>query len=277
MRTNFNQMLLKARKRHCAVGQFNINNMEWTKMILLAAKKCRYPIILGITKNTAYYLGGFNSVSQMVNGMIMDLEIDVDVCLNLDHGESFQICKEAIDSGFDAVMFDGSRYPIEENINTINKLYEYAQRYCCSIEGQIGTFDKKDNFASLDEVKKFVDNANFDCLAVSCGSKHATIVKELNLEILEDIKKIKDINISLHGGSGVPHDLLNRAINIGCCKVNINTENMIIWSNEVKKYLSENNCVYSPRDIIGAGLEALENNIEKRIREFAGGVIYEQL
>lgn len=269
MLTNFNTMLDKARISSNAIGQFNINNMEWTKEILLAAQQCNVPVILGITENTSNYLGGFIAVVEMVKGLINSMNIDVDVCLNLDHGKTINTCKAAINAGFTAVMFDGSGYTLEENISLTNLLCNYARERCCSVEGQLGEFEvDTDGQTNFDECKVFLENTEVNCLAVSCGSKHSAKVKTLDISLLKNIQNYRSTNLSLHGGSGVPSDFLIKAIKAGCCKVNINTESMCLWVRRVREILQKEPFEYNPRKIIGSGLDEMRENIIRRINFF---------
>lgn len=271
MLVNSNEMLLKAKKNHYAVPHFNINNLEWTKYILEECNELNIPVILGVSEGAAKYMGGFNTIYKMTEGLIQDLNIKIPVCLHVDHAESEKVCIAAIDAGFKSVMIDASIYQVEENILITKKVVDYAHKHNVSVEAEIGHIkEAKDNIekienATLEDCLKIVKETHIDSLAPALGSVHGLYKEEANLDF-ETMQKINDeleIPLVLHGGTGIEDEKIKHAIACGISKININTDLQVAWSKDVKKFIKENDTVYDPRKIIQSG----EKAIKRRIRE----------
>lgn len=271
MLVNSNEMLLKAKKNHYAVPHFNINNLEWTKYILEECNELNIPVILGVSEGAAKYMGGFNTIYKMTEGLIQDLNIKIPVCLHVDHAKSEKVCISAIDAGFKSVMIDASIYQVEENILITKKVVDYAHKHNVSVEAEIGhikeakdNIDKMEN-ATLEDCLKIVKETHIDSLAPALGSVHGLYKEEANLDF-ETMQKINDeleIPLVLHGGTGIEDEKIKYAIACGISKININTDLQVAWSKDVKKFIKENDTVYDPRKIIQSG----EKAIKRRVRE----------
>lgn len=274
MLENMKDMLELAKKDKYCVPQFNINNLEWTRFILEESNKENSPVILGISEGAAKYMGGYKVIASMVKELIISLNIKVPVALHLDHGSSFDSCKEAIDAGFTSVMIDASKYSLEENINITKQVVEYANQYNVSVEAEIGHIGGNEDgiansnlYAKTSDCQKLYNNTHIDALAPALGSVHGLYKGEpkLDFDRMLEISELLNIPLVLHGGTGINDELLKRAISCGICKLNINTELQIVWSNDVRKYLSENKNVYDPRKIIASGEIAMKNAIKHKI------------
>lgn len=271
MLVNFNTMLQKAKKEKYAIAHFNINNLEWTKYILEKCNELKTPVILGVSESAVKYMGGFKVVTNMVKGLIEDLNIKSPVCLHLDHGKSVETCIKAIDAGFTSVMIDASDKKLEENIKITKKVVDYAHKYNVSVEAEIGyigieTNDKMNN-ATLDDCIKLYENTNVDAIAPALGSVHGFYKGKPNLDY-DTMKKISQsikIPLVLHGGTGIPNEDIIKSIQFGISKININTELQSIWSKEVRQFLINDKQVYDPRKIISIGECAIKNKIEEII------------
>lgn len=264
---NMVNMLQKAYKEHYAVGQFNINNVEWTSAVLEIAEKTRTPVILGVTTGAAKYMGGWHTVVGMVKGLMEDLKITVPVALHVDHGPTVKDCKDAIDAGFTSVMIDASHFPLEENIKMVKEVVDYAHARGASVEAELGRVGgQEDNvvaesmYADPAECKRLVDETHVDCLAPALGSVHGPYKGEpkLGFAEMEEISNLLNIPLVLHGGSGIFPEQFKMAIDRGTSKVNINTECQQAWTAIVRKVLEENKNVYDPRKIIGPGREGIK-------------------
>ncbi len=263
MLVNAKEMLIKAKNGKYAVAQININNLEWTKVTLETVQELNSPIILGVTSGAAKWMGGWNAIVGMVKGLIKDLNITVPVALHVDHGGSFEICKAAIDAGFTSVMYDVSNLSIEDNVENTKKVVEYAKKYDVSVEAEVGTVGGTEdgvtggvNYASLDECKK-ISETGIDFLAASLGSVHGDYVGEPNLGFDEMAQYSKETNLPLvlHGGSGIPDEMIKKAIENGEAKINVNTEVQKAFATGIRKYIEEENdkqgTGYDPRKVIG--------------------------
>lgn len=261
-------MLNKAFKEHYAVGQFNINNVEWTSAILEEAEKTKTPVILGVTTSAAKYMGGWHTVVGMVKGLMEDLKITVPVALHVDHGPTVKDCKDAIDAGFTSVMIDASHYPLEENIRIVKEVTDYAHSRpnYVSVEAELGRVGGQEDFvvaesayAIPEECVRLVKETGVDCLAPALGSVHGPYHGEpkLGFKEMKEIAGLVNIPLVLHGGSGIPNDQLRMAIDRGTSKININTECQMAWTKIVREVLSTNDKVYDPRKIIGPGREGI--------------------
>lgn len=274
---NMKEMLIKARKEHYAVGQFNINNLEWTQAILDEAQALNAPVILGVSEGAGKYMGGWTVVSAMVKAYIEAKNITVPVALHLDHGTSFEVCKAAIDEGFTSVMIDASHYPFEENIEMTKKVVEYAHAQGVSVEAELGKVGgQEDNivaesmYADPEECKILVEKTGIDCLAPALGSVHGPYHGEpkLGFKEMAYINELLNMPLVLHGGSGIPDEQLRKAIDRGTAKINVNTESQQAWTAIVRKVLSEDSKVYDPRKVIGPGKEGIKAVVRAKCEVF---------
>jgi fructose-bisphosphate aldolase class II len=274
---NMSVMLQKAKEGKYAVGQFNINNLEWTNAILKAAEEMQSPVILGVSEGAAKYMGGYKTIVNMVKGLLEDLNITVPVTIHLDHGTSFESCKKAIDAGFTSVMYDGSHFPFNENVENTKKVVEYAHSRGATVEAEIGTVGGEEdgiiggiNYADLDECVRLVKATNIDALAPALGSVHGPYQGEPKLGFAEmlAIKEATNTPLVLHGGTGIPTVQVQKAIERGTCKINVNTENQISFTKVVREVLATNDKVYDPRKFLGPGAKAITETVKQKIQEF---------
>ena len=271
-------MLNKALEGKYAVGQFNINNLEWTQAILAAAEEEKSPVILGVSEGAARHMGGFKTVVMMVKGLLEDMNITVPVAIHLDHGSSFDKCKAAIDAGFTSVMIDASHHPFEENVETTKKVVDYAHANGVSVEAELGTVGGQEDdvvadgviYADAQECKELVEKTGIDCLAPALGSVHGPYKGEPNLGFaeMEEIKNLTNMPLVLHGGTGIPEADIKKSISLGTSKINVNTENQIAFAKRVREVLDADKEVYDPRKFIGPGREAIKETVVGKIREF---------
>ena len=274
MLVNAKEMMKKAHDEHYAVPHFNINNLEWTRFILEECEANHSPVILGVSEGAKKYMGGFHTVSQMVKALHDDLKITVPVALHLDHGSSYDTCKEAIDSGFTSVMFDGSKLSLEENLAVTKKVVEYAKKYNVSVEAEIGHIGGEEDgvadelaYATVEDATRLGLETGIDFLAPALGSVHGIYKGEpkLDFERMKKINEITKLPLVLHGGSGIPDDMIKKAISCGISKLNINTELQQEWSKAVRIFLQENESVYDPRKVIKSGEAAMKKAIKDKI------------
>jgi fructose-1,6-bisphosphate aldolase class II len=277
MLVNFNEMLQKAKQGHYAVPQFNINDLEWTKYILEECQLLNIPVILGVTEGACTYMGGFDAIYGMVTGLIKDLDIKIPVCLHVDHGQSFETCKKAIDAGFLSVMIDASRHPLDENIKITKEVVDYAHARGVSVEAEVGHIGgTEDNItssatnATLEDCLELYNNTGIDSIAPALGSVHGFYKGEPNLdfETMKIINNALPIPLVLHGGSGIPNDKIETAIECGISKININTDLQVAWSKAVREKLDSDKEVYDPRKVIGSGENAMKNRIKELVLLF---------
>lgn len=277
MLVNFNEMLMSAKKGKYAVPHLNINDLEWTKYILEKCNELQVPVILGVSEGAAKYMGGFNTISGMVKGLLKDLNITIPVCLHVDHGSSKETCIKAIDAGFTSVMIDASRYELEENIKITREVVEYAHSKGVSVEAEVGHIGgTEDNItssatnATLEDCLTLYRNTGIDSLAPALGSVHGFYKGEPNLdfETMKIINENLPIPLVLHGGTGIPEDKIKKAISCGISKININTDLQSVWSKAVREFLTENKEAYDPRKIIGSGEQAIKKRIEEIVTLF---------
>ncbi|WP_257281733.1 MULTISPECIES: class II fructose-1,6-bisphosphate aldolase [unclassified Endozoicomonas] len=272
------EMLKKALEGKYAVGQFNINNLEWTQAILTAAQKTRSPVILGVSEGAARYMGGFKVITAMVNALMESMEITVPVAIHLDHGSSIEKCKEAIEAGFSSVMIDGSHGPFEENVAMTKTVVDYAHARGISVEAELGVVGGQEDdvvadnciYADPQECKELVERTGVDCLAPALGSVHGPYkgLPNLGFDEMLQVKEMTGVPLVLHGGTGIPTADIRNAISRGTAKINVNTENQIAWTNMVRKVLANDADVYDPRKVIGPGKEAIVETVMGKIREF---------
>lgn len=271
------EMLNKAKDGKYAVGQFNINNLEWTQAILKAAESEKSPVILGVSEGAAKYMGGYHTIVHMVKGLIEDMKITIPVAIHLDHGSSFESCKAAIDAGFTSVMIDGSHHSIEKNVQMTKEVVAYAHERNASVEAEVGTVGGDEDgviggisYADPDECVAIVKEGNVDALAAALGSVHGPYHGEpvLGFDEMEKISKLTGIPLVLHGGSGIPEEQIKRAISLGHAKINVNTECQMTFTDAVRKALAADQEVYDPRKYLGPGRDAITETVVAKIREF---------
>jgi len=278
MLVNMTEMLRRAKEGKYAVGQFNINNLEWTKTILSVAEEMNSPVILGVSEGAARYMGGYKTVVGMVKGLLEDLNITVDVAIHLDHGSSFESCKKAIDAGFTSVMIDGSHHPLEENIRMTKEVVDYAHARNVSVEAELGTVGGQEDdvvgkgiiYADKDECVKLVKEANIDFLAPALGSVHGPYKGEpkLGFKEMEEIKEATNIPLVLHGGTGIPDDKIKKAISCGTAKINVNTECQQAFARELRKLIASDDKVYDPRKILGPATKGIAEAVREKMKVF---------
>ena len=275
------EMLNKAKAGHYAVGQFNINNLEWTKSILLAAEETRSPVILGVSEGAGKYMTGYKTVVGMVNGMLEELNISVPVALHLDHG-SYEGCYKCIEAGFSSIMFDGSHYPIEENIEKTKELVKVAKGKGMSIEAEVGSIGgEEDGVISRGECAdpkecKSVADLGVTMLAAGIGNIHGKYPENwegLSFETLDAIQQLTgDMPLVLHGGTGIPDDMIKKAISLGVAKINVNTECQIAFAEATRKYIEDGKDLegkgFDPRKLLAPGAEAIKDMVITKIKLF---------
>lgn len=275
------EMLQKAKEGHYAVGQFNINNLEWTKSILLTAQECNSPVILGVSEGAGKYMAGYKTVVGMVNGMLEELKITVPVALHLDHG-SFDGCMKCIEAGFSSIMYDGSHSPIEENIANTKKLVEICEEKGMSLEAEVGSIGGEEDgvvgmgeCADPEECKKIAD-LGVSMLAAGIGNIHGKYPANwagLSFETLDAIKKLTDpMPLVLHGGTGIPVDMIKKAIDLGVAKINVNTECQLSFAAATRKYVEEGKDLqgkgFDPRKLLAPGAEAIKATVKEKMEIF---------
>ncbi|MEC1751879.1 class II fructose-1,6-bisphosphate aldolase [Bacillus mojavensis] len=271
------ELLEDAKRDQYAIGQFNINGLQWTKAILQAAEEEQSPVIAAASDRLIDYLGGFKTVAAMVNALIEELSITVPVVLHLDHGSSVERCKQAIDAGFSSVMIDGSHSLINENIAMTKEVANYARLHGVSVEAEVGTVGGMEDglvggvkYADLHECERLVKETNIDALAAALGSVHGKYQGEpkLGFKEMEEISKTTNIPLVLHGASGIPADQIARTIQLGHAKININTECMMAWTEETRVMFQENQDLYEPRAYMTPGIEAVKETVKSKMKEF---------
>lgn len=274
-------MLNKAKAGKYAVGQFNINNLEWTKAILLTAEEAKSPVILGVSEGAGKYMCGYKTVVGMVKGMIEELGITVPVALHLDHG-SYEGAKKCIEAGFSSIMFDGSHYPIAENIEKTKELVATAHSLGMSIEAEVGAIGGEEDgvigsgeVADPDECKMIAD-LGVDMLAAGIGNIHGKYPANwagLNFDVLAQISdKVGAMPLVLHGGTGIPEDMIKKAISLGVSKINVNTECQLVFADATRKYIEEGKDLqgkgFDPRKLLAPGVEAIKAIVREKMELF---------
>ena len=274
---SMSEMLQKAKKGHYAVGQFNINNVEWTSAILEEAEELRVPVILGVSEGAAKYMGGWNTVVGIVRGLMQDKKISVPVALHVDHGSSFDVCKAAIDAGFTSVMIDASHFPLEENIAITKKVVDYAHARGVSVESELGRVGGQEDhvvaetmYAIPSECVELEEKTTIDAMAPALGSVHGPYHGEpkLGFKEMEEISHMVKAPLVLHGGSGIPDFQIRKAIACGTCKINVNTECQQAWTAIVREVLAKDHDVYDPRKVIGPGRVGIKNVVKTKCEIF---------
>ena len=275
------EMLDKAKAGHYAVGQFNINNLEWTKAILLTAQENNSPVILGVSEGAGKYMCGYKTVVGMVNGMLEELNITVPVALHLDHG-SYEGCMKCIEAGFSSIMFDGSHYPIEENVAKTKELVAIVKEKGMSLEAEVGAIGgEEDGVVGAGECAdpqecKMIADLGIDFLAAGIGNIHGKYPENwqgLSFETLDAIQQLTgDMPLVLHGGTGIPADMIKKAIDLGVSKINVNTECQLAFTAATRKYIEEGKDQqgkgYDPRKLLAPGFEAIKATVKEKMELF---------
>lgn len=275
------EMLLKAKKEKYAVGQFNINNLEWTKAVLLTAQECNSPVILGVSEGAGKYMCGYKTVVGIVKGMIEELGITVPVALHLDHG-SFEHALKVIEAGFSSVMFDGSHYSIEENIEKTKEVIRLAHEKGLSVEAEVGSIGgEEDGVVGGGEVAdvaecKMIADLGVDMLAAGIGNIHGKYPENwagLRFDVLEKIsEETSPMPLVLHGGTGIPADMIQKAISLGVSKINVNTECQLSFAEATRKYVEAGKDLegkgFDPRKLLAPGTEAIKATVKEKMELF---------
>ena len=275
------EMLKKAKAGHYAVGQFNINNLEWTKSILLTAQELNSPVILGVSEGAGKYMCGYKTVVGMVNGMLEELNITVPVALHLDHG-SYEGAKKCIEAGFSSIMLDGSHYPIEENIEKTKELVATCNKLGLSLEAEVGAIGgEEDGVIGMGECAdpkecKMVADLGVTMLAAGIGNIHGKYPanwKGLSFETLDAIQQLTgEMPLVLHGGTGIPADMIKKAISLGVSKINVNTECQLAFAAATRKYIEEGKDLegkgFDPRKLLAPGAEAIKATVKEKMELF---------
>ena len=275
------EMLTKAKAGKYAVGQFNINNLEWTKAILQTAEELKSPVILGVSEGAGKYMCGYKTVVGMVNGMLEEMKITVPVALHLDHG-TYEGCLKCIDAGFSSIMFDGSHYPIEENVEKTKELIRICREKGMSLEAEVGAIGgEEDGVIGMGECAdpnecKMIADLGVDMLAAGIGNIHGKYPanwKGLSFETLDAVQKLTgDMPLVLHGGTGIPTDMIKKAISLGVSKINVNTECQLAFAEATREYIEAGKDLqgkgYDPRKLLAPGAEAIKKTVKEKMEIF---------
>lgn len=277
MFVSMKEMLKEAKENNYAVGQFNMNNFQWVQAILRAAEEENSPVIIASSDRIVDYLGGFELISSTVKKMVDELKITVPVVMHLDHGLSVESCKKAIDAGYSSVMFDGSTFPIEKNIELTKEVVEYAHVRGVSVEAEVGSVGGNEDgiiggvkYADPHECVRLVNEANIDVLAAALGSVHGPYQGEPKLGFAEmkKISELTDVPLVLHGGSGIPENQIKKSIELGHAKINVNTECNQAWANTVREILEKDKELYNPQSILVPGMDSIAEVVKEKMRLF---------
>ena len=274
-------MLEKAREGKYAVGEFNINNLEWTKSVLLTAEELKSPVILGVSEGAGKYMTGFKTVAAMVEAMMEELNITVPVALHLDHG-TYDGCYKCIKAGFSSIMFDGSHYPIEENIEKTKELVKVAHAMGLSLEAEVGSIGgEEDGVVGLGECAdpqecKAIADLGIDFLAAGIGNIHGKYPENwpgLRFDVLEQVKAaVGDMPLVLHGGTGIPEDMIKKAISLGVAKINVNTECQLSFAAATREYIEAGKDLkgkgFDPRKLLAPGADAIRATVKEKMELF---------
>ena len=272
------EMLKKAKAGHYAVGQFNINDLEWTKAVLTAAEELRSPVILGVSEGAGKYMAGYRTVVGMVNGMLEELNITVPVALHLDHG-SYEGAKKCIEAGFSSIMFDGSHLPFEENVEKTKELVAICNEKGMSIEAEVGSIGgEEDGVVGMGECAdpkecKMIADLGVDFLAAGIGNIHGKYPanwKGLSFETLAAVQELTgELPLVLHGGTGIPDDMIKKAIDLGVSKINVNTECQLVFAEATRKYIEAGKDLegkgYDPRKLLKPGADAIVEKVKEKM------------
>jgi fructose-bisphosphate aldolase class II len=263
-----------------AVGQFNLNNLEFTQAILLGAQEEQAPVILGLSEAYIPYMGGLPCVAAIVKELILQYKITIPVALHLDHGSSFEICMQAIHAGFSSVMIDASHHNLEHNIELTRKVVDAAHSLGVSVEAELGRISGREDDLVVDELEamyaltadcvKLAEETGVDCLAPALGSVHGPYKGEPHIGFarMEEIQQLTGLPLVLHGGSGLPDEIILKAISLGTAKINVNTDNQIAFTSIVRKALAEMPSEWDPRRYLGPAREAVKQSVRQKIRLF---------
>lgn len=274
-------MLQKAKAGHYAVGHFNINNLEWTKAVLLTAEELRSPVILGVSEGAGKYMTGFKTVAAMVKAMIEELHITIPVALHLDHG-TYEGCYKCIEAGFSSIMFDGSSYPIDENVAKTRELVKICAEKGMSLEAEVGAIGgEEDGVIGVGECAdpeecKMIADLGVDMLAAGIGNIHGKYPDNwagLSFETLAAVHELTgEMPLVLHGGTGIPDDMIKKAIDLGVSKINVNTECQLVFAEATRKYIEEGKDRqgkgYDPRKLLAPGIEAIQEIVKEKMELF---------
>lgn len=281
MLVSVKEMLAKAKAEKYAVGHFNINNLEWAKAVLTTAQECNSPVILGVSEGAGKYMAGYKTIVGMVNGMLDELNITVPVALHLDHG-SYEGALECIEKGFSSVMFDGSHYPIEENIQKTKEIIQAAAKKGVSVEAEVGAIGGEEDgvvgggeVADPEECKRIAD-LGVTILAAGIGNIHGVYPENwagLRFDVLEKIQELTgSMPLVLHGGTGIPDEMIQKAISLGVSKINVNTECQLTFAAATRKYIEEGGDKkgkgYDPRKLLKPGYEAIKQTVKDKMELF---------
>ena len=275
------EMLTKAKEGHYAVGQFNINNLEWTKAILQTAEELKSPVILGVSEGAGKYMCGFKTVADMVKAMIEDLKITVPVALHLDHG-SYEACYKCIEAGFSSIMFDGSHYPIEENVAKTTELVKVCEEKGLSLEAEVGSIGgEEDGVVGMGECAdpnecKMIADLGVTMLAAGIGNIHGKYPANwagLSFDTLAAVsEKVGKMPLVLHGGTGIPEDMIKKAISLGVSKINVNTECQLAFAAATRTYVEAGKDLqgkgFDPRKLLAPGVEAIKATVKEKMELF---------
>ena len=275
------EMLQKAKAGHYAVGQFNINDLEWTKSVLTAAQELNSPVILGVSEGAGKYMTGYKTVVGMVKGMLEEMNITVPVALHLDHG-TYEGCLKCIDAGFSSIMFDGSHYPIEENVEKTKALVAICKEKGISIEAEVGSIGgEEDGVIGMGECAdpkecKMVADLGVDFLAAGIGNIHGKYPanwKGLSFETLAAVQELTgELPLVLHGGTGIPDDMIKKAIDLGVSKINVNTECQLVFAEATRKYIEAGKDLegkgFDPRKLLKPGADAIVSKVKEKMELF---------
>ncbi len=275
------EMLDKAKAGHYAVGQFNINNLEWTKSILATAQELNSPVILGVSEGAGKYMTGYKTVVGMVKGMMEEMNITVPVALHLDHG-SYEGCLKCVEAGFSSIMFDGSHYPIDENVAKTTELVKLAHDNNMSIEAEVGSIGgEEDGVVGMGECAdpqecKAIADLGVDMLAAGIGNIHGKYPENwagLSFETLDAVQQLTGaMPLVLHGGTGIPEDMIKKAISLGVSKINVNTECQLSFADATRKYIEAGKDLegkgFDPRKLLAPGAEAIKATVKEKMELF---------
>jgi fructose-bisphosphate aldolase class II len=281
MLVSVTEMLKKAKEGKYAVGQFNINNLEWTKAILLTAEECKSPVILGVSEGAGKYMGGYKTIVGMVKGMLEGLNITVPVALHLDHG-SYDGAMAAMNAGFSSIMFDGSHYAIDENVAKTTELVNLAHSKGVSLEAEVGSIGgEEDGVIGAGEVAdpnecKMIADLGIDLLAAGIGNIHGKYPENwqgLNFDALAKISEATNpMPLVLHGGTGIPEEMIKKAISLGVCKINVNTECQLAFAAATRKYVEAGKDLegkgFDPRKLLAPGVDAIKATVKEKMELF---------
>lgn len=281
---NMNDMLYKAKIGHYAVAAININNLEWIGAVLEGAQEAKSPIILGVSAGAAKYMSGWKNVVDMVNNVIETKKISIPVALHVDHGK-YEACIEALDAGFSSVMFDGSAFPFAENLTKTKQIVKYAHKHSATVEAEVGGIGGTEDgvtsngeIASVDECAQIAAKTEICCLAAGIGNIHGIYPKDwkgLNFDKLKEISEnVKGMPLVLHGGTGIPENQIKKAIALGICKINVNTECQLAFAEATRKYIEGKKDLdkkakgFDPRKLLKPGYEAIKAKVIEKITMF---------